>query len=84
MSRETILLALHEAMDAAEDIPSDEIDTIEGLIQAGEQLVAFEVLVTQVVEYDIVLEPNVRQGLLKAGAELGAEASYLEDLRPSA
>jgi len=59
-------------MDAAIGLPEDDIDNVEGLIQVGEWLVAFETLCTQIYEWDISLPADVIGDLEDLGFAIGA------------
>jgi hypothetical protein len=67
-------------MDAAKALPLGDLEQVEGLIQAGEQRVAFENLCTQVYEYDVRLPLDLRGLLAEAGEQLGVASRYWERL----
>lgn len=68
---------MHRAMDAATELPLDDSDEIETLIQVGERLVAFELLCTQLYEYDIRLDSGIVQQLVEVGKSLGSQDKYI-------
>ena len=74
---------LHLVMDSATELPLGDIDQIEQLLRAGERLVAFEALCTQLYEYDIRLTPQLLGLLASVGKQLGAAARYWERLDPA-
>jgi hypothetical protein len=80
LAPEEVTRLLHLVMDEATDLPLRDIEQIEGLIQAGERRVAFENLCTQLYEYDIRLEPYLRDILASVGKELMVEDRYREGL----
>jgi hypothetical protein len=71
---------LHLAMDAARSLPLGDLEQVEGLIQVGEQRVAFENLCTQIYEYDIRLPLYLRGLLAEVAEQLGAASRYWERL----
>lgn len=71
---------LRSAMNAATGLTPDEIDSLNDLIRAGEELVAFEMLCTQIYEWSIPLPPAVIRDLQQLGATLGADPSDADDL----
>jgi hypothetical protein len=77
---EEITLRLHEAMDAAVGLTPDDISNVQSLIDAGEWLVAFETLCTQIYEWEIALEPEVIRDLESLGAALGVPPMLTEHL----
>lgn len=76
LTPEDVTVRLHRAMDEACDLPAEDIDQVETLIQLGERLVAFETLCTQVYEYEIALDPDLVRQLVEVGRHLGADAGY--------
>lgn len=77
LSKEEITVRMHRAMDAATELPLDDSDEIETLIQVGERLVAFELLCTQLYEYDIRLDSGIVQQLVEVGKSLGSQDKYI-------
>ncbi|UYY82451.1 MafI family immunity protein [Arthrobacter sp. YA7-1] len=69
---EEIAVRLHRAMDAAVGLPDTDIANIQLLIDAGERLVAFETLCTQIFEFEIALPPERVRDLGALGEVLGA------------
>jgi len=80
LAPEEITRQLHVVMDVASNLPLGDIDQIERLIQAGERVVAFENLCTQLYEYDIRLPPHLRDVLAAVGQQLGVSQRYWERL----
>jgi hypothetical protein len=80
LAPEEVTRLLHIVMDEASDLPLHDIEQIEDLIRAGERLVAFENLCTQLYEYDIRLTPYLRDILASVGTELMAVDRYWERL----
>lgn len=78
MKREEIKVSLRRGTDAAGELTAVERDAVESLVEAGEELVAFEILATQINEYSISLPPKIRQELLDAGMALGVDSYYLD------
>ena len=76
MTPDDVTVWLHRAMDAAVGLSADDIDGVESLIRAGERLVAFETLCTQIYEYDISLDPDLLRRLVEVGRSLGADEGY--------
>jgi hypothetical protein len=81
MTPDEVTVWLHSAMDAAIGLPAEDIDQVEMLIRAGERLVAFETLCTQIYEYEISLDADLVQRLVEVGRSLGADARYADLLR---
>jgi xanthine dehydrogenase molybdopterin-binding subunit B len=68
---EEITVRLHQAMDAAVGLPSEDIDNVQSMIEVGEWLLAFETLCTQIYEWQISLSPAVIRDLQELGSVLG-------------
>lgn len=68
-----LLTVLHEV----EGLPAHDIESISVLIRAGEWAVALEALCTQIYEYDCELGVDVREELIRLGAQLKVSAGYL-------
>jgi hypothetical protein len=73
---EEITQQLHLVMDAADGLPLHDVEQIEGLIQVGEQQVAFENLCTQLYEYNIYLPPDLRHVLAKTTLKKARMMAY--------
>jgi hypothetical protein len=67
-------------MDAVVGLPPDDIANVEVHIQAGELLVAFETLCTQLYEWEIVLTRHQVEELGRLGQQLEASSSYADPL----
>lgn len=63
-------------MDAADGLPADDIANVETLIQAGEWLIAFETLCTQVYEWGVSLPAKIVRELEVLGRVLDADPDY--------
>ena len=70
----TILLETH--------LPPQTIDYVWTLIEAGECVIAFEDLCTQLEEFDINIEAGLFETLRELGEYWGIPPSTYEDLRP--
>lgn len=80
LSSEEIIVRLHLAMSAAIDLPLDDAANVEMLVQAGELLVAYQTLCTQLSEYDVPLNLVRIQELRVVGRCLGAAIMYSDVL----
>ena len=81
MTPEEVTVRLQLALDGATGLPPEGIDRIEMLIRAGERLMAFEALCTQIDEYEISLDPGLVQRLIEVGLAVGAEERYSDLLK---
>lgn len=68
---------LRETVLELADLPSDDVDNVIELIEAGEMRLALETMCTQIYEYDIDVRPEVLEKLDRLGGELGVAVSYL-------
>ena len=69
--------ALREIVLGLADLPSDDVNNVVDLIEAGELPLALETLCTQIHEYDVDLRREERDGLGILGGELGVSVAYL-------
>ena len=81
MTPEEVTVGLQLALAGAAGLPPEGIDHIEMLIRAGERLMAFEALCTQIDEYEILLDSDLVQRLKEVGLAVGAEERYSDLLR---
>jgi hypothetical protein len=77
---ESIIVRLHQAMDAAVGLTPDDVFNVESLIEVGEFLVAFETLCTQIYEWEIALPVPAIQDLEGLGSTLGAARDLTDRL----
>lgn len=77
---EETTVRLHRAMDAANGLPADDIANVQSLIDAGEWVVAFETLCTQIYEWEISLRAEVVRDLEGLGSSLGADPALTDHL----
>ena len=77
---EETAVPLHRAMDAAIDLPEDDIANVQSLFDVGESLVAFETLCTQIYEFEISLIPECIRDLEALGVALGANPELTKAL----
>ena len=77
MSPDDVVMRLSRAIDAAPGLPRRDIDSIKQHMRAGELLLAFENLSTQLYEYEIPLEDPFVTSLTQVGVALGADQRYL-------
>lgn len=77
---EEMTVRLHMAMDAAVGLTPDDISNVQSLIEAGEWLVAFETLCTQIYEWEVALDHDVIRDLEELGAALGARQEFTDHL----
>jgi hypothetical protein len=80
MTRDEMIVGLHRVMDGVGGLPLDDIANVEVLIQAGELLVAFETLCTQLYEWELVLTRHQVEELGHLGQQLGASSRYADPL----
>lgn len=78
---ESIVVRLHQAMDAAVGLTPDDIFNVEALIEVGEFVVAFETLCTQIYEWAIALPVLSIEDLEDLGSTLGAARNLTDRLR---
>ena len=79
-SRAEISLRLRRATDASVGLTVDDIRSVHSLIDVGELLVAFEILCTQIYEWEIGLEPGTIRDLAGLGVVLGARSDLTDHL----
>jgi hypothetical protein len=68
---------LWHALDKADGLPPQDLESIGVLITAGEWSVALETLCTQIFEYDVEVDKVYRAELQALGDELGVNAPRL-------
>ena len=66
--------------NVAGDLPAQHQENVASLIDAGEFGVAFEILCTQLFEYDVTPQPDDRARLAAVGRRLELEPSVWEVL----
>lgn len=59
--------------------PTD-IKNIEALINEGEELIALEILCSQLAEWDSACTPEQIMQIATVGKEIGLDESYLQDI----
>ena len=85
LSRGEMVARLHRAMDAAgSGLSPERTDFIESLIVAGELVVAFKCLATELYEYDLALAAQVFSELAEVGRQLRVADHYRDLLLRSA
>jgi hypothetical protein len=67
-------------MDASVGLTVDDISNVHSLIDVGELLVAFEMLCTQIYEWELGLEPGTIRDLESLGVALGARPDLTDHL----
>ena len=77
MSPDDVFQRISRAMDAALGLPQRDIDSIKQHMRAGELLLAFENLCTQLYEYEVFLTETFVTSLTQVGIALGADQRYL-------
>ncbi len=77
---EDATVRLHQVMDAAIGLTPEDVSNVESLIQAGEWLVAFETLCTQIYEWEIALSAALVRDLEDLGSALGARKELTDHL----
>lgn len=77
---EEITVTLHRAMDAATGLSMDDISNVQSFIDAGEWELAFEILCTQIYEWDVALKSSVIRELEHLGSALGTAPEYTDCL----
>lgn len=80
MTRDELIVSMHEVMDAVSGLPSEDIANVEGLIRVGELLVGFETLCTQLYEWEIPLRREHVDELIRVGQQLGAAPRYTDSI----
>lgn len=68
------------SMRFAEELPSADVSNVEVLLEAGEQLLAFETLCTQIYEWEISLSADLIRELEEVGKALGARSLFTDSL----
>ncbi len=58
----------------------EDFQSIQELVSVGEYAVAFENLCTQLYEYDVLVDVNVKERLEEIGTEMSLDRSLWEDL----
>jgi hypothetical protein len=66
----------HLIMDAIVDLPEDDIESVEELVQAGEWTVALENLCTQLYEYDANVPEETLAMIEELGRDVGVPDRY--------
>jgi hypothetical protein len=79
-TREEITVRLHQAMDAAPGLSSEDIANVQSMVDVGELVVAFETLCTQIYEWGISLTPAVIRDLEDVGSALSADRDLTDHL----
>lgn len=69
--------SLTEIVLGLADLPSDDVNNVVDLIEAGELPIALETMCTQIHEYDVDLRSEEREKLKQLGGELGVSVAYL-------
>jgi hypothetical protein len=70
---------LREALAAVEGLPVDDVRSIDVLIRAGEWSLALETLCTQISEYELGLDSELRSELMRLGEVADVPVTYLLD-----
>jgi hypothetical protein len=69
--------------ELADSLPEDDVDSILGLIEAGEWGIALENLCTQLYEYDIPIPRHLLDEIALLGHKMKLEPDYWESLSSS-
>jgi hypothetical protein len=76
----SVVSRLHLVLAGAGGLPLGDVDQIEVLIQAGEYLIAFENLCTQLDEYEIPLTPTELTLISELAVDLRADQRFYSRL----
>jgi len=68
---------LHDVVGQLDGLPAGDVDSIGVLVDAGELVVALEILCTQVFEYDVEPPEQVRRAIHELGELLDVHTAYL-------
>jgi hypothetical protein len=68
---------LRRALARADALPAGDVESISVLIMAGEWRVALEALCTQIFEYDVEIDDELRADLVRLGMELDVAVAHL-------
>ena len=72
----------HLIMDAIGDLPENDVEHVEELVQVGEWQVALELLCTQVYEYEIKVDKELLKMIAALGRDVGVQNRYWKVLGP--
>ena len=65
----------------AGSLPARDVREVEDLIRAGEPVVAFETLCTQLFEYDVPVDAVSQQRFASLGRMMRVDPNYWQDLK---